>query len=85
MTVKILILFVVILSFCYGSIFVDAAQHFKQRNLKQKVKPPVEPLLDYDYEDYNYIDDVPNKQTVIDRGMQKKFFIYLKIETTLQK
>ena len=31
-------------------------------------QPVVEQLLDYDYEDYNYIDDLPDKQTVIDRG-----------------
>ena len=78
MTVKILILFV-ILSFCYGSIFVVEAQqqHFKQRNLK-KVKPqPMDSsLLDYDYEDYNYINDLPDSQTIVDRGMR---FFFLPI------
>ena len=42
-------------------------------------QPVVEQLLDYDYEDYNYIDDLPDKQTVIDRG-NAIFFLLIKNE-----
>ena len=78
MTVKIFFILCIIVIFSYDSFFVEAAQNFKHRNLKsQKVKHPqpvVEQLLDYDYEDYNYIDDLPDKQTVIDRGNAIFFF-----------
>ena len=76
MTVKIFILFAILI-FCYGSStnFVEA-QHFKEQSTINRVKP-VDSVLNY--ESYNYINERPSAQKVFDRGTQFFPSKYLKI------
>ena len=75
MTVKILILFALLI-FCYGSTNFVEAQHFKEQSTINRVKP-VDSVLNY--ESYNYINERPSAQKVFDRGMQFFLSKYLKI------